>query len=158
MLHGRPTGADTDGKRVVIKNFGFSILPPAGWKTELPNTEEPVNLRFPWFQSEGICIQFAISSYNQKGRSLREGFDDFVQSSTKRGSEIKFTGKSEELTLPSGIKMIRAEFKGLRGVTIIRYFVQNSKGETGFIHLLSYRDDRLPVIEDCVRKTLQKTE
>ena len=151
-LYARPMGKVTDGTRVVIVDFGYSIKLPAGMKTELKGKKDPLNYRFPWFKGNNGFLNFAIVNQNLPQADLTRAFDSHIN---QLHGWIKYTGKSKLLNLPSGIKSIRAEFEGSGDAKIVRYYFINHHKQLCYVHLL-YIDPEDKSLETAIQETIKQ--
>lgn len=132
-LSARPMGKATDGTRVDIVGFGFTIKPPAGMMSYSKGVNEALNYCFPWFQGKNGFLNFAVVLQSDPKQTLLKSFESHLK---KMRGDIKFTGKFEVLQLKSGIKSIRAEFDGKGGTRIVRYYLLNPKRQLRYVHIM----------------------
>lgn len=153
-VYARPDGGITDGSRINIQDFGFSIVPISGMRIQLAGKSEPENYRFPWFMGKVGIINFALVGNSDPKRSLEQAFEAHVKKLESRTVGIKYIGKFEHVTLKSGIEALRAEFRGKGDSVIIRYYMHDSNRRVCFAHLMPI-SSKDKAIEAVIRDTMK---
>ena len=156
-VYARPDGGLTDGSRIDIQEFGFSVDPVPGMRIKLAGKSEPKNYRFPWFIGKVGILNFALVTNSDPKLSLLQGFKAHVKKLEDRGVGLKYAGKLEHVVLKSGIKALRAEFRGHDGSSIIRYYMHDGKNKICFAHLMPFRSKE-KALETVIRDTMKVSE